>query len=84
MIARNLPMRLGWTAYLAIGSGLSAAYFVLPASANVEHAIYQLIGISGLIAIASGIAARRCSGTAWWMILLGLTLWVAGDGYWNA
>jgi diguanylate cyclase (GGDEF)-like protein len=77
-------MRLGWTAYLAIGSGLSAAYFVLPASANVEHAIYQLIGISGLIAIASGIAARRCSGTAWWMILLGLTLWVAGDGYWNA
>jgi diguanylate cyclase (GGDEF)-like protein len=84
MIARNLPMRLGWTAYLAIGSGLSAAYFVLPASANVEHAIYQLIGFSGLIAIASGIAARRCSGTAWWMILLGLTLWVAGDGYWNA
>src|SRR5205823_9895384 len=84
MIARNLPARLGWTAYLAIGSGLSAAYFVLPAGANLEHALYQLIGISGLIAIASGIAARRCSGTAWWMILLGLTLWVAGDGYWNA
>ena len=84
MDARTLSTRLGWTAYLAIGTGLSAAYFVLPASANVEHAIYQLIGISGLVAIACGIAVRRCSGVAWWMILLGLTLWVAGDGYWNA
>ena len=84
MDARTLSARLGWTAYLAIGTGLSAAYFVLPASANVQHLIYQLIGVSGLVAIACGIAARRCSGVAWWMILLGLTLWVAGDGYWNA
>jgi diguanylate cyclase (GGDEF)-like protein len=84
MDARTLSARLGWTAYLAIGTGLSATYFVLPASANVQHLIYQLIGVSGLVAIACGIAARRCSGVAWWMILLGLTLWVAGDGYWNA
>jgi diguanylate cyclase (GGDEF)-like protein len=84
MDARTLSARLGWTAYLAIGTGLSATYFVLPASANVQHLIYQLIGLSGLAAIACGIVARRCSGVAWWMILLGLTLWVAGDGYWNA
>ena len=84
MDARSLHARLGWTAYLVVGSALSAAYFVLPASPNIQHVLYQLIGISGLVAIASGIATRRCSGTAWWMILLGLTLWVAGDGYWNA
>jgi diguanylate cyclase (GGDEF)-like protein len=84
MDARSLHARLGWTAYLVVGSALSAAYFVLPASPNIQHVLYQLIGISGLVAIGSGIATRRCSGTAWWMILLGLMLWVAGDGYWNA
>jgi len=83
MDVRTLAGRFGWIAYLAIGAGLSAAYFELPASANLQHAIYQLIGVSGLAAIGLGIATRRCSGTAWWMILLGLTLWVVGDGYWN-
>jgi diguanylate cyclase len=84
MTARTLAARLGWPTYLVIGSALSAAYFVLPVGADLEHGIYQLVGISGLAAIGIGLAARRCSGTAWWMILLGLTLWVAGDGYWNA
>ncbi len=84
MIVRTLAGRLGWAAYLPIGAGLSAAYFVLPAGANVEHALYQLIGISALLAIGLGIRLGRCSGTAWWMILAGLVLWVAGDGYWNA
>jgi diguanylate cyclase (GGDEF)-like protein len=84
MNARYLVARLGWPAFLVIGAGLSAAYFVLPAGANVLHLIYQLIGISGVAAIGLGIATRRCSGPAWWMILFGLTLWVAGDGYWNA
>jgi diguanylate cyclase (GGDEF)-like protein len=83
MDLRTGASRLGSAAYLALGTALSAAYFVLHASANVEHAIYQLIGISGLAAIGAGLRSRRCSGTAWWMILLGLSFWVAGDGYWN-
>jgi diguanylate cyclase (GGDEF)-like protein len=84
MTARSIAARLGWPAYLVVGSALGAAYFVVPAGADLKHVIYQLIGLSGLAAIGMGLAARRCSGTAWWMILLGLTLWVAGDGYWNA
>ncbi|MGZ4430226.1 MAG: diguanylate cyclase domain-containing protein, partial [Gaiellales bacterium] len=69
--------------YLVFGTALSAAYFVVPASANVQHVIYQAIGLSAVFAIWLG-NKRHCSGRAWSAILVGIALWVAGDGYWNA
>ncbi|MGZ4482480.1 MAG: hypothetical protein ACXVY5_09760, partial [Gaiellales bacterium] len=69
--------------YLVFGTALSAAYFVVPASANVQHVIYQAIGLSAVFAIWLGNKRHR-SGRAWSAILVGIVLWVAGDGYWNA
>lgn len=78
-IARNRAV----LAYLTIGGALSAAYFVIPTGPNAQHALYQLIGLSALVAIWRGNSANR-SGPAWSAMLLGLACWVGGDGYWNA
>ena len=70
-------------AYLAMGSALSVAYFVVPVGPDASHALYQLIGVSGVAAIWLGNRRNR-SGSAWTMLLLGIVLWVGGDGVWNA
>jgi len=51
-------------AYLAVGSALSAAFFVLPLSADASHVVYQLIGLSGVAAIWVG-NRRNGNGSAW-------------------
>jgi diguanylate cyclase len=68
--------------YLAIGSALSAAYFILPAGPDASHALYQLIGLSGVIAIWAG-NRRNANGSAWTAMLVGIVLWVGGDCAWN-
>ena len=70
-------------AYLAIGAALSAAYFVVPASPNMQHVIYEAVGVSALAAIWRGNLRHR-SGPAWTAILIGIALWVGGDSFWNA
>src|SRR5436305_9333545 len=70
--------------YLVLGSALSAGYFAVPASQpGLQHAFYQVIGLSAVAAIWRGNRSHR-SGPAWAAMLLGIGLWVAGDGYWNA
>src|SRR5436305_296590 len=71
------------TGYLLLGGLLGAAYFVLPASADAPHVIYQLIGVSALGAMCWGNLRYR-SGRAWWTMLVGMALWIGGDAYWNA
>src|SRR3954453_8144149 len=70
-------------AYLAIGATLSAAYFVAPASPNVQHVIYEAVGISAVAAIWRGNLRHR-SGPPWTAMLIGIALWVGGDSFWNA
>jgi diguanylate cyclase (GGDEF)-like protein len=70
-------------AYLAIGSVLSGAYFVLPAGPDLQHVLYQAIGVSAAAAIWIGNARYR-PGPAWTAMLLGILLWVSGDAFWNA
>src|SRR3954470_22889561 len=70
-------------AYLAIGATLSAAYFVVPASPNVQHVIYEAVGISAVAAIWRGNLRHR-SGPPWTAMLIGIALWVGGDSFWNA
>src|SRR4029079_677634 len=70
-------------AYLAIGAALSAAYFVVPASPNMQHVIYEAVGVSAVAAIWRGNLRHR-SGPAWTAMLIGIALWVGGDSFWNA
>src|SRR6478672_11674328 len=70
-------------AYLAIGSALSAAYFVVPAGPNMQHVIYEAIGLSAVAAIWRGNLRHR-SGPPWTAMLIGIALWVGGDSFWNA
>src|SRR4029079_19363564 len=70
-------------AYLAIGAALSAAYFVVPASPNMQHVIYEAVGVSAVAAIWRGNFRHR-SGPAWTAMLIGIALWVGGDSFWNA
>jgi diguanylate cyclase len=78
MLQRNVPV----LAYLALGTALSAAYFVLPLGPGSSHVVYQLIGVSGVVAIWVGNRRNR-NGSAWTALLLGIVLWVGGDGVWN-
>src|SRR6476469_1738309 len=70
-------------AYLVIGAALSAAYFVVPASPNMQHVIYEAVGVSAVAAIWRGNLRHR-SGPAWAAMLVGIALWVGGDSFWNA
>ncbi|HET6848853.1 MAG TPA: GGDEF domain-containing protein [Gaiellales bacterium] len=79
MCSRNASV----LAYLAIGSALSASYFVLPLGPDASHVVYQLIGLSGVAAIWAG-NRRNGNGSAWTALLLGIVLWVGGDGVWNS
>jgi diguanylate cyclase len=72
------------TGYGALGLALSAAYFEISGNPSLQHVVYQAIGLSGVAAVAFGIRRHRPEGPAWGLILAGLALWVAGDGYWNA
>jgi diguanylate cyclase len=78
LVRNRLPVT-----YLMIGTALSASYFVVPTSADAQHAIYQAIGLSAVFAIWFGNKRHR-SGRAWSAILAGIALWVGGDSYWNA
>ena len=79
-------MLRGWPlpVYCAIGAALTAAYFAIPGGPVQTHVIYQAIGLWGIAGMVVGVRTYRPAGLAWPLVLAGLTLWVAGDGYWNA
>jgi diguanylate cyclase (GGDEF)-like protein len=71
-------------AYLVVGSLLSASYFAVPPShPDLQHVVYELIGLSAVTAIWRGTRMHR-PGPAWTAMLVGIALWVGGDSYWNA
>ncbi len=78
MLSRNSAV----LAYLAVGGALSAAYFFVPLAPDASHAVYQLIGLSGVAAIWYGNRRNR-NGSAWTALLFGIVLWVGGDAVWN-
>jgi diguanylate cyclase (GGDEF)-like protein len=71
-------------AYALLGLALTVLYFLVPASADAQHVVYQSLGVLGICGLSVGIWRHRPVGPAWPLLLLGLVLWVSGDGYWNA
>lgn len=72
-----------WRWYLAVGAGVSIAHLGLPSGLG-RDAVYFLVGLSSLAAIAVGIRIHRPVRQApWYWMLAGLALWVAGDGLWS-
>lgn len=69
--------------FCAVGGALTGAYYMLSNSATGQHVVYQLIGLWGVGGLAYGVRRHRPAGPAWPLVLMGLMLWVSGDGYWN-
>ncbi len=80
--AHHRPRRAGRSGPLPRrAGGLTAAYLFVPPFKGYA-VVVNVIGVSSLVAIAAGIrAARPKARVAWGLILLGQTLYVAGDFY---
>jgi diguanylate cyclase (GGDEF)-like protein len=76
----------GWVipTYCVVGAGLTGLYFFMSGSVDAQRVVYQAVGVFGVLGLSFGIWRHRPEGVAWPLILLGLVLWVSGDGYWNA
>ena len=72
-----------WQVYLFCGLLATAGYFALP-SANAQTVAYDVIGLSGIIALLVGIRLHRpASPWPWLLLMLGDALSVAGDVIWT-
>jgi diguanylate cyclase (GGDEF)-like protein len=72
-----------WGWYLAVGSLASVGLVMLPVGLG-RDALYSVIGLSSVLAIAAGLRLHRPIRRApWYWMLAGLALWVAGDTLWT-
>ena len=80
--ARLLPGKQTlWAWYIVVLGGLLAAYLFVPPFKGYAIVV-NVIGVSSLLAIATGIAIHRPKARlAWSLLLVGQTLYVAGDFY---
>jgi diguanylate cyclase (GGDEF)-like protein/PAS domain S-box-containing protein len=70
-----------WLAYLAVTSVTTALYVLLPPFQGSAPLI-NLLGLSGIVAVAAGIRRNRPQASgAWWLLLSGLVLYWIGDVY---
>ena len=79
-IRRSVPQRLehAWLVYLVLGTIANGAYFLL--SGIAQDIMYNLIGVSALIAILVGVRQHRPgSSLPWYVVVFGLALFVGGD-----
>lgn len=69
-------LRDAWLWYSLAGIGATAAYFLLPAAQN---AIYLLIGVSAVVAIAIGRRIHGSSQRGWRTLAIGIFFYCLGD-----
>src|SRR5579863_9464807 len=69
--------RHAWWLYLAVMVPIAAAYLAGPLNAGP---VFNVIGASGVVAIVAGVRMHRpAARAAWYLIALGLALFVSGD-----
>src|SRR5277367_5932820 len=69
--------RHAWWLYLAVMAPLAVAYLAGPLKAGP---VFNVLGASGVVAIIAGVRIHRPAARwAWYLIALGLALFVAGD-----
>ena len=69
--------RHAWWLYLAVMVPIAVAYLAGPLNAGP---VFNLIGFSGVVAVVAGVRMHRpAAPVAWYLIALGLALFVAGD-----
>ncbi len=69
--------RHAWWLYLAVMVPIAAAYLAGPLNAGP---VFNVIGFSGVVAIVVGVRVHRpAARAAWYLIALGLALFVSGD-----
>jgi diguanylate cyclase (GGDEF)-like protein/PAS domain S-box-containing protein len=70
-----------WLWYLGVTGTLTAAYFFVPGLKG-SGPLINLLGLSGVVAIAVGIWIQKpAASLAWWLFVLGQFLFFAGDLY---
>jgi diguanylate cyclase (GGDEF)-like protein/PAS domain S-box-containing protein len=70
-----------WLAYLAITSVMTAVYVLVPPFKGSAELI-NLLGLSGIVAVITGIRRNQPQAKgAWWLLLSGLVLYWLGDVY---
>lgn len=68
-----------WLLYLALGVVVAGAYVLLPGVAQAT--LYNLLGVSTVIAILFGVRRYRAEPVLpWYVIAFGVALFVVGDG----
>ncbi|MGH2730222.1 MAG: sensor histidine kinase [Actinomycetota bacterium] len=71
-----------WTAYIAVGIVAIGAYFAVPLGAH--GTLYDLIGLSSVVAIVIGVARYKpVFRLPWYLFAAGQAFFVAGDVLWN-
>ena len=72
-----------WARYLAFGFLATLVYYAAPAGRDFHLALFQVIGVSCVVALAAGIRrGRPDQRRAWRLILAGQAAFVIADGIW--
>ena len=77
--APGLVRRFAWAAYLTATTGLALLYLFLKNTPLHSGPVFNLIGLSSVVAIVVGLSMHRVARLAWSLIACGLTTFVAGD-----
>jgi signal transduction histidine kinase len=77
--APGLVRRYAWAAYLIAMTGLALTYLFLKDTPLHSGPMFNLIGLSSVVAIVIGILLHRVARLPWVLIACGLTTFVAGD-----
>jgi len=84
-MSRHLTSRLSLvTLFAVLGSVGVGAYYLVPRGSAGAHGVYEVIACSGVAAMVVGLLRNRPEDRNWLLIFVGLSLWAAGDTYWNA
>ena len=69
--------RHAWWLYLAVMAPIAVAYLAGPLKAGP---VFNVIGFSGVVAIVAGVRMHRpAARVAWYLIAVGLALFISGD-----
>src|SRR3984893_14648346 len=75
----GLVRRHGWAGYLVAMAGLAFLYLVLKRTPFHSGPVFNLIGLSSIVAISVAILVHRAAVLPWALIAGGLVAFVAGD-----
>ena len=77
------PRSRTWLAYLLVGLLATGIYFLLP-STGAQNVLYDLIGVSALIAVLVGVRVHRpIRWLPWYAFASGLLMFALGDLIWT-